>query len=270
MHLQAGLSLLPDLIAKICSSPPLPEQTTINLLTGTFIWFDIISCVSISWNPALREAYECLLTDGKIRLQTVMGCENWVIIIILRILKLDHWKRQSRQNGYLSKIELTRRVHQIEEAILKGCQYNSGALDEPGFGTALSGINPGSDEFVTSIFASSVQIYLHLVVSGRRTKLPEIQQSVNDTIYYFKKLPSIKLVGSLAWPFYVAACMALGEQRDFFRDLATSADMDWCLLGSFWRAFQVVEKCWKIWDTETGDLDCVAAMQSMWIQILLA
>jgi hypothetical protein len=60
-------------------APPEVNQVACDFLVGTFIWFDIIASASTRSKPFLANNFEYL---GNIELDKVMGCENWVMILI--------------------------------------------------------------------------------------------------------------------------------------------------------------------------------------------
>jgi Fungal specific transcription factor domain len=79
---------------------------------------------------------------------------------------------------------------------------------------------------VTKVFACAALTYLHVVLLGAYPELPEIRESVLRTIEAFRELSDARKVSNLVWPFCIAGCMALTQNEDDFRDIASSAGSD--------------------------------------------
>ena len=69
-------------------------------------------------------------------------------------------------------------------------------------------------------------------VSGANYQLPEIIESVSvKTVEAFSGLEDAKSLQHLVWPFCVSACMASGEQQEFFRRLGATIHRQDKILG---------------------------------------
>ena len=93
------------------------DDSALNLLLGSFIFFDIISCVSTRSSPFLELDHKFLLENAGIHLENLMGCRNWAMIFIFEISLLDKWKKEAEKAQMLSIVELAKRGHQIEERL---------------------------------------------------------------------------------------------------------------------------------------------------------
>ena len=110
------------------------------------------------------------------------------------------------------------------------------------------GDNTSSD--LTRIFALSGLTYLHIVVSEPHPDLPEIIGSVSQTVHEFEKLSNKNLLqNSLAilcnW------MHGIGGWTRRLRALISAGSTQRAAFGTFRRACEIVEKCWKTRTTGT-------------------
>ncbi|KIM92742.1 hypothetical protein OIDMADRAFT_185052 [Oidiodendron maius Zn] len=303
IHLRAASTIITDLGSrfKLQTVPPLPVQSTPAMLDGqphvdtetnrgfqpsttevravrffttAFIWLDILSCVSLRAKPSI-EIHEHLIEDSSLQFKTLMGCENWVMVLIIKISALDEWKKESERHGRrLSMMELVRRATKIEECLKNKLAYNPMNFDPPtphsnSSRTTHSEKFSGYSSVVTRIFARSTLTYLYVVISGAYPELQEIRESVEATIASFRELPHAWLLSSLVWPFCITGCLALKEQQFFFRDLVARAGMNENISSTCQKALQVMEECWRMRENELGSCDWTDAMNSLGWQVLL-
>jgi hypothetical protein len=295
MHIRAAATLVPLFVKEIlitsASSPSsdssgsedenkgqdmrLPstnEDTAMRFLLGAFIWLDILSCASTGSKPFLNLEHGFMLESGGIHLEELMGCENWAMIIILDISRLDNWKRESERSHKLSIAELAKRGAQIEERL------KDKSVEIPVQETTPMRILPrntlrflrSSTTEITNIFALSALTYLHIVISGAYPELPEVGESVANTISAFKALTDPKLLRNLIWPFCVAGCLASEEQQSAFYDLISAAEIDEQTVGTCREAFKIVEECWRIRKKGARNCDWIFVMNSLGDHVLLA
>lgn len=212
--------------------------------------------------PIYPEVFSSLLyvEDERIQLCKLMGCKNWVMVLIMEIAILDDWKKTSQESGKLSMRELARRARTIEDRLTVGMKKN---LEEPIYILRdPCGIRSSESRSVSYIFACSALIYLHVVLSGAHPDLPEIRESVSKSVKAFQALPDPTWVRHLVWPFCIAGCMATVDRQDVFRDIATAANLDGQIFGNFEKALAIMERCWEgrqhqakggnVWDWKTS------------------
>lgn len=245
--------------------PPDVNEIANDFLVGVFLWFDIIATASTRSRPFLYNNFEYL---GNIELDKVMGCENWVIILIAQISNLEIWKRDMQKTGRLSIIELSTRGSEIAKLLNNGlasqtiCSANSAFAKSPGQYSPV----------ITRIFAYAAITYLHTVVSGSYPELVETKASVSMTMTALGSLPAPHLLQDLVWPFCVTGCMASRDYEPFLSDLVMAAGEDAKCPGNYWKAFEVIKECWRLreigGDDEKG-VDWVSAMDSLGFQVLL-
>lgn len=182
-----------------------------------------------------------------------MGCQNEVMLLIAKAVALDAWKKESKEQGKLSMVQLVSRATKVEDDLKLVPAKISPNDCQPGHAsTNLCGINE-----VTRIFASSALIYLHGIVSGAQPELPEIQENVAKTITMFEHLSDRQWLRSFVWPLCVTG-MAPREQECFFRNLISGMGVESYMFGSARNTMRMIENCWtkrevraEIWDWET-------------------
>ena len=222
------------------------SRTALDFFTTAFIWFDILSCTTTGSKPSCNEWLLSLIHEenGNLQLRKLMGCQNWVMVIIMEIAALDYWKRGCQVKGSLDMRELTQRTICIEKRLNYGLAGNAKLVLSHGLGSR------GSPEWetrsVTDVFACSALTYLHVVLSGPYPELPEIRSSVDRTICALQALHERHWIHRLAWPFCVAGSMALPQSQIHFRNLACDAVPYGQGFKSLKIAVAIVEQCWAV------------------------
>ena len=282
IHLHAASSIVPALTAakrSRYSGPasyveridqgeqyPFVDEIACDFLVGTFIWFDILASASTRSKPFLENNFEYL---DYIELDKVMGCENWAMILVARISLLEEWKLDMQRNGRLSMAQLSTRGSEIEKMLNSGLASQTLCPSDP----VLENCPSRYTSTITRIFAYTALTYLHTVVSGAHPELTEIKASVSITIAAFSNLPVPKLLQNLVWSFCITGCMASRDQDSFFRNLIASAGVDGECPGNYWKAFEVIQECWRLRENQgqgPGDgIDWTRAMSSLGFQVLL-
>jgi hypothetical protein len=248
------------------------DNAAIKFLLGAFIWLDILSCVSTGSKPFLSLEHGFVLESGGIRLEELVGCENWAAILVFDISVLDNWKRELERSHKLSIAELAKRGALIEERLKEKLAETS--IQEPipmgDFSRKAMRFLRSSTTDITKIFALSALTYLHVVISGSHPELPEIAESVSNTIAAFRALTDPKLLRNLVWPFCITGCLASEGQQSIFHDLVLAAEVDEQTVGTCLEAMKIVEECWRIRKTGSRNCDWVFVMNSLGHHVLLA
>jgi len=246
------------------------DNSAISFLLGSFISIDIISCASIRSSPFLKLDHNLLLERGSIHLEDLIGCQNWVIILISEISLLDTWKKEAEKTQKLSIGELAKRGRQIEQRLREkladientpSIRASSGNLSEM--------LSASTCTEITKIFALSAITYLHVVISGAHPELPEIIESVSKTIIALQHLSDPKLLRNLIWPFCISGCLALEEQYATFRDFISAARVTQSTFGTCFEAFKIIEECWEMRKACLYNCDWVSAMNKRGHYVLL-
>ena len=289
MHLGAAAALVPALArAQIASSTPGPiilnhenhpqdekflhseDSSAATFLLGSFLSFDIISCASTRSSHFLLLDHKVMLESAEIRLESLTGCRNWAMLFIFEISLLDKWKKEAEKGHRLSILELTKRGSQIRRRLwdrlvdTENVPFGSSQGNNPGI------ISASTSTEITKIFALSAMTYLHVVISGACPELPEIIDSVSQTIDAFKRLTDKKLLRNLVWPFCISGCLALDRQQAIFRDLMSAADITQLTIGTCFEAFKIMEECWEMRKSCSYNCDWVSVMNKRGHYVLLA
>lgn len=265
--------------------PPAIDEIARDFLVGTFIWFDILASASTRRNTCLHghAAYLNVCCSGEaIELDKLMGCENWVMILIARISALEEQKRQLEVTLYRNKdqnyryrfTDLLDRGGEIETALYNGLSMNEKSLNRlrEETSSALSSTPnlPRRDIlYMTRIFAHSALIYLHVVLLGADPNLPPISSRVSLSLTSFRDLSDLKLLRNLIWPLCIAGCMAQRDQEACFRELIEQAGFDAACPENIWKAYEVMKECWRLRRANTSEVDWTKAMESAGLQVLL-
>ncbi|KAL8936304.1 MAG: hypothetical protein Q9216_004998 [Gyalolechia sp. 2 TL-2023] len=250
---------------------PHPEgDCAINVLLGSFISFDIISSASTRSPPILKMNHLHILNTLEISLESVSGCRTSIMALIFEISSLDEWKKEAQRAHKLSIVDLAKRGGQIHERL----RQEVAAIDGPP-SIGLSHYNPSeiartaTHPQISRIFALAAITYLHVVISGAYAELPEISDSVSETVLAFKCLKDPRQIRNIVWPFCISGCLAPESQYDFFRNLIARAEVTQWGTGTCFEALQIVEECWRARAVEGGNCDWAAAMRRRGCCVLL-
>ena len=245
------------------------DDISTKVLLGSYISFDIIACASTRSHPSLDIDHISILQTFEIDLESIVGCANRVMALILEIVLLDNWKRNIEKDRQLSILELVKRSTKIEER-LRQETIDLEDINSLESNLEISGSNLSSSQAqITHIFALSALTYLYVVVSGAYPQLPEITESVSRTITAFEGLKDPKLLRHLIWPFCVSGCLALEGQQSFFRDLISRAEIVPSTIGTGLQAYRIMEECWEMRKISSYNCDWVSGMNKLGCDILL-
>ncbi|KFX96167.1 hypothetical protein O988_05455 [Pseudogymnoascus sp. VKM F-3808] len=280
MHLSAASVLILDIkreerAAENASLSP-GYHSALFFFSGVVGWYDILSCSTTGTAPF--SSCECLnAAMGYVFLDKIMGCENWAMLLIMDIAFLDDWKRNLQKSAQLSMRELVTRATHIERRLEDGIQDNFSRLNQLTSRSIPSILDIGVQEptnlilLITRIFACSALVYLDVVVSGAYPETPEIRKNVSRTIEAFRVLPGIEVINSLTWAYCIAGCMAIEDEKTFFRGLAVSSNGDAPTFGNFSKALAIMEECWRLrrGEERSQPVDWRTAMDSLGMSALI-
>ena len=200
--------------------------------------------------------YRELLVGGKMDLLSNLGYANWTLIAILDILELEQWKLEEEGNSNLSVRELVKRAEMIEMTLEKGLEdmeMDSQILVPSG--NSAKSQREERNKLATAVFATSALVYVNKVVSGARPYVPEVKTAVARVVKVWEALPASCDLHLLKWSYCVTACLAIGSQRDIFRDFGSLASFEQQTFCNLSQMKSVVEDCWKRFDAESADAD---------------
>jgi len=253
-----------------------PEQAGFRFFTGLLVFIDIIASTSLEQPPRLTEYHPHLLADldnGEpdfgmvpVRLSSLVGCQNWVLLAVSRISLLDGWKKDMKKAAGLSTIELVGRASHISRTLNDGISRLDKATSGPqkdnslNFRSYLNGhlsTSSRSSTIPTRIWAHAAHIYLEVVVSGWQPSNAEIRCGVSQMLELLRTVDCSTHLRTLAWPLCVAGCMSeAGSHKQELRNLLTGKD-ELSMVGALGEARKIMERVWEnreTLDRETWDL----------------
>ena len=255
--------------------PNTPDQSTLVFFISLLLFVDIVGSTSLGTPPALQSYHRSLLTshDGdkcQVRLESVVGCQNWALVAIGNISALCAWKRDAKQRGNFSVIDLVSLAAPISQSLEEGLTSLdiSAARSQPKKVSARRleayysrhdrAIDSTSIANITRIWAYAAKIDLALCLSGWQTNSTDIQASVAKVLSLLHTIESPAQLRSLSWPICVAGCLALESQEDDFRRVVGVMGQ----LGDFGTvsdALRIMEAVWSSRAAVDGELWDVAS-----------
>lgn len=241
------------------------DPRTLEFFFASFVWVDIIANATYGpppFNPQ-HFNYLPLLANGSFQPQSMIGCQSCIMTIMTQITAIEAWKGAQLELGCLSVVELVNRATSLSDRITYGIQ---------GIDTRLSdnsiGVTEADSGAVNRIFAYASLVYLHTIVSGSSPHTPEIKQNVIRCLENLEVIPAHLFVRN-CWPLTIAGSMATEDLYERFRGVVTQTAEADHILGSTWKALEVIEECWRLRKCQSGIWDWRSTMKRMNIKILL-
>lgn len=203
---------------------PSAEQAAFQFSSALLIFDDIVASTVLQEQPRLYAVHQSLLGDVHgtgpvIDLEDVIGCQNWALLQVAEISRLDAWKQQCKNNATLDVMELVRRATPIKavlESHLGRLDPSAAAFSDERSGFpdlfATNNITASQKPLITTAWAHAALIYLSVVVSGWQPANPEIIVHVRQIIeVVVRDLTPPALLRTIVWPLTVAGCLASPE-----------------------------------------------------------
>lgn len=267
---------------------PSPDQAAFRFFSALLIVDDIISSTALEKSPALRDYHnyllldDCNATDEKapINIESIIGCQNWLMVQIGEIAALDAWKKQHKKAGDLDVMELVVRAKAIQDILQSHLARLQAATTT--VSTAVSSVTDifatynneplildNDRKFVTHIWAYAAVIYLFVVVSGWQPSNADVRYHVKSTIdLLVRHNPSPALLRTLVWPFCVVGCLAEQPEQNVLCDMVDKLRPP-AMFGTMHKAFKIMENVWRRTDTLNTDWDLAASFRSLEHFVLL-
>ena len=257
---------------------PLPntaDQSALVFFVSLLLFIDIIASTSLGAPPVLQYYQASLLSlhggeKCRVRLEAVVGCSNWALVAIGNISALSAWKRDAKQSGNFSVVDLVIRAEPISQALQEGLvglnidatapqpKTMSASRLEAYYSRHDKAIDYTSIANITRMWAYAAMIYLSVCLSGWQTNSTSIQANVANVLSLLQTIESPAQLRSLSWPICVAGCLALPKQEDYFRRIVGIMGS----LGQFGtvsNALRIMEAVWgaratidgNVWDIES-------------------
>jgi len=229
----------------------------------------------------------------ELRMDSLTGCPDNVMLGIAEVSALAHWKVQEQQNGCLSMRELIRRGDAIEQQLRTHTEPESFAeVDQAPMHPSLRGTNidythshlsalslpqavdttiqfPSEEmrRVAACLFRETAILYLHTVLSDPIPGVPEITSSVDLIIKLFSRLPPSELDRSLVFPLCLTGCMTDNRaRRDLLKGRLQAQDEN---LGNILQARALMEAVWRRRDVGRGAVDWREIMHNDGLNLLL-
>jgi hypothetical protein len=245
-HLDALTSL--SAVQKPLSAALEPwQKASLCFLVPVTVWFDLLACASTATAP--RVPYKAFFGTDYGNLESIMGCESWVMEIIGDLAHLSYWRSSQQEYGRLSIPQLVMKSREAEQQL---DQY----LEKPG-------------PVITRAFAAGALVYLHSIVSGPFSALSEIRRGVMLTLEAIEAVDSQTIRG-LIWPLCIAACLASPHVRGRFTEIMTRVITVSGDFGNSRSIQKIAETCWRLQDRdEASGIDWRRAMEEIKAYVLL-
>lgn len=264
------------------------EREALAFFTARLIWNDILLSSTRRTVPTAEKVYRrLLLADAKdlgpglpatgstaarplmaaVPFRELTGCESAVMLAHLDVCGLSAWRDREEAAGSLSIRALVARADKIEAAVEGEITRLSGLLSQLSSSKATISSSGGTAKRIrvesgksgetavvinSLIFAHAALTDLYQTLSGPRSNVPEIGESISRAIASAWSLRQVQcgngagLDKILAWPFCVTASLAQGQDRDVFQEILTmSEDLGESSSGIGVQQLKpIIEQCW--------------------------
>ncbi|OAA59642.1 Zn(2)-C6 fungal-type DNA-binding domain protein [Niveomyces insectorum RCEF 264] len=245
------------------------DQGAFRFFASVLLCMDILASTTLQTAPRLQQYHASLVSfrgvadsemgqEWRLRLEDVVGCEGWVLVCIGDVAALDAWKKKTRdQDGPAQHKELAARSREIAERLDDGLDRLAAAMHTDGSNSVPRlqayyryrqddcGLQRDQTQ-ATRIWAHAAKIYLCIVTSGSTSiNNATVRDSVATVLRLLQDVPTPAILRSLAWPFFVAGCVASEEQEHEFRALFAAAGA-LRAFGGLVTAFRIVERVWEL------------------------
>ena len=246
------------------------RRRSLEFCLTNFVWVDVLAISTfgvLSYDPCAFD-YLGLLQSEVIKTQHVMGCQGWIMGMIVEIAHLEQQKVKHQNQIHESETatELLQRDKQIAEKLesgldgLKKDHYRSDVISFEEDGILIS-----------ILWAYGAQIFRQMVMLDLEPNQASLDQIfVNACLEKLEKLPT-RLVMRSSWPYTIAGCMSTGEsQHERFRRVLGRTMEEAQPPGISWKGLIVMEECWKLQQIEGhGRIGWREAMQSLGARVIL-
>jgi hypothetical protein len=256
---------------------PSSEQMAFHFSSALLLVDDIVASTALGEEPRLLRYHDSILGNGSwpeptrknqdthiIRLEAIMGCQNWAMVAVAKIAALDAWKKHQQTDGDLDMMELVLRATAIKSmlvanltrvevanpsAISVSADTNNSPWDIFTPCNGQESLLAAQSLVVTRIWAHAAALYLSVVVSGWQPSSSEVRHHVACIIELLaQRMLSWAVLRVVAWPFCVAGCLAAPAQEPLLRSVVEGLRPPG-LLGPVQKALQIMEGVWRTRDS---------------------
>ncbi|KAN0099329.1 Fungal specific transcription factor domain containing protein [Hyaloscypha variabilis] len=266
---------------------PSAEQAAFRFSSALLILDDIIASTVLQEEPRLYEYHRSFLeyddgTGPVINLEAVVGCQNWVWLLIGEIAVLDAWKKRCQRAANLDVMELVRLASAIKsslEARLAQLEADPAIVPRKNYGLLdvltpeyrwQSQLPDSQSSFVTRVWAHAAALYLFVVVSGWQPASVDVRYHVARIIELLTvQISPPALLRTMVWPFCVAGCLAEPAQEACLRGMVEVLQPP-SVFGTVRKALEIMENVWRNRDSgETAYQDLATCFGSQGDLVLL-
>lgn len=212
------------------------EVVSFRFMGGTVIWLDILASITAGTTPRLTSYHLGVIgANSQTKLESIMGCRNWVMIQIGRISALyAYGKRVANLEDSFTFDDFAQNANDISKEVENGVTqeaFQSVSLSEGHLHVHGCQVNKASHEndtpvqvtLITRIFTHMASVYLHLVTDG--FSRPEAIDTIVPDVIRLLQLQDLKtLTPSLVCPLFILGCVAKrGDEQQFFRKVFSSS-----------------------------------------------
>lgn len=243
------------------------DQAAFQFSSALLIYADVISSVSLRQEPQLQRYHKLFITvaddprpHGRtfqhfIKLESYVGCQGRVLILIGKISALEAHRYSSHDGDPIFKEEMTQQAQDIRREIRDIMVAVNGDIT-----SSLRAETRSSAQRLhlqdatqhshrltlgTKIWLHAAMIYLETVVNGWDLPSPTISGIVESVLEVLGETSLELSLRSLIWPLCVTGCVAMEDQEDKIRSIMSSIGP----LKGFAvakDALQIVERVWQV------------------------
>ncbi|KAL3426606.1 C6 transcription factor [Phlyctema vagabunda] len=193
-------------------------------MSGVVIWLDIISSITAGQSPRLLSVHASFISPSSpIKLDSIMGCENWAMNLLGCVSALHGSRTQALQSGTFDPLEFQRQADELRERVRQGLTENFlrllGLSEQPPSEIYGSTISPS--KATTRIFALTASVYLRMVVSGVYEGA-DTDADLDEVMVILQTKVRTEILHALICPLYLLGCAARPQDEDFFRAVFSS------------------------------------------------
>lgn len=252
------------------------DQASIRFFAASLLHMDVMSSVATSSPPRLQaylpavvpstpqDAWTLMPQSAKpLRIEEFLGIYNCVLHLLADVATLDAYKKAQRKAGCLSVADLVARGQPISDRInlqLSTLEEQFAAMTTPQKMISLvqdplislnpQGACPPNFVLHNLIWAYTVKIYFHVVLSGWQPSSSEIRSAVDSLTDLLHGLPAGKTMQTMAFPYCVGGCLAPEEYEDRYREMVRRLG-PLQVFGTLREALAINERVWA----NRGQLD---------------
>lgn len=235
-----------------------------------FIWIDVLATSTfgaLSYIPCAFDYLE-LLQLGIIKPQEIMGCQGWIMAIILKISRLEQWKvmHQEQMHAVDIKAELVHQSKQLRDELRHGIDK----LENDYRRTKSTSLEEDI-RLVSIVWAYGAQVLLQVtIIDVESNQFDTDQTFVNICLQKLENLPT-RLVMRTSWPYTITGSMALSEAQHIrFRRIVSKTLQEAQPPGISWKGLIVMEECWRLRRIQgEKNVGWREAMESLGARVLL-